>query len=51
MHGELVEEVLGRSSSPEQAREALERARVPDMHKTALHERSAFDPDNPFDLD
>jgi hypothetical protein len=51
VHGDLVEEVLGRSSSPEQARASLERARIPDMHKTALHERSVFDPDNPFDLE
>lgn len=51
VHSDLVDEVIGSSSSVEQARQALEKARVPDMHKTALHERSQFDPDNPFDLE
>lgn len=47
---DVVEEALAKSGSPEQARELLERSRVPDMHKVALHEPSSFDPDNPFDL-
>jgi len=51
VHGELVEEVLGGSSSPEEAIEKLQGARVPDMKQAALHEPSSFDPANPFDLD
>lgn len=47
---EIVSEVMSSSDDAGQARERLESLRQPDMHRTALHERSAFDPDNPFDL-
>jgi hypothetical protein len=47
---DLVETVLAGSRNREEAIEKLQDARVPDMHKTALHEPSSFDPSNPFDL-
>jgi hypothetical protein len=47
----LVEEVISSSSSAEEAVARLGSARVPDMKKSALHEPSSFDPDNPFDLE
>lgn len=46
-----AEEIIGSSRSAEEATEKLKQARVPDMKKSALHEPSAFDPSNPFDLD
>ena len=51
IHDGLVDEIIGSSSNPDQARTRLENARVPDMSRAALHEPSAFDPGNPFDLD
>jgi DNA helicase HerA-like ATPase len=48
---DLVESVLAGSASRDEAIGKLSDARVPDMHKTALHEPSSFDPVNPFDLD
>lgn len=47
---ETVESLLSQAATPEEAREKLEKVRRPDMHKTALHAPSSFDPDNPFDL-
>lgn len=51
LHPELVEQIIGSSGSPQEARDRLEDSRIPDMSKTALHERSSFDSENPFDLD
>jgi len=48
---EVVEQVLASSDDAASARQRLEEIRQPDMHRTALHERSAFDPENPFDLE
>lgn len=49
--GDVVEEILAGSSDADDARRRLEASRVPDMRKVALHEPSAFDPENPFDLE
>lgn len=50
IHPELAENLISGASSTEEARSALEAARIPDMHKTALHEPNSFDQENPFDL-
>ena len=51
VHPDLAEHLISGASSPEEALAKLNGARVPDMHKTALHEPNSFDPDNPFELD
>lgn len=47
---DIVEGILGGSSTPEEALDKMAKARIPDMSKTAIHEPSSFDPDNPFDI-
>lgn len=47
---EVVAQVMASHDDADAARAELERIREPDMRRTALHERSAFDPENPFDL-
>lgn len=49
--GEVVAQVMSSHDDAESARAELERIRQPDMHRSALHVRSAFDPENPFDLE
>jgi uncharacterized protein len=51
MHDEVVADALASSGSVDEAAAKLARARVPDMRKSALHERTRFDPENPFDLE
>lgn len=45
-----VAAALARHGNHEDALAELTRRRVPDMRRTALHEPSRFDPDNPFAL-
>lgn len=47
---DIAENIIAGSSSKEEALDKLNKARVPDMSKVALHEPSAFDPENPFDI-
>jgi len=51
MSPEMLEEIIGGAASTDEALDKLAKARIPDMTKSALHEKSGFDPDNPFDLD
>lgn len=51
LSSEVVAQVMSSHDDAESARSELERIREPDMHRSTLHERSAFDPGNPFDLD
>lgn len=48
---EVVGEVMSSHDDAGSALAELQRMREPDMHRTALHARSAFDPENPFDLE
>lgn len=48
---EHVESVVNAASTAEEARVALERARIPDMRKVVVHEPSTADPTDPFALD
>lgn len=50
IHPDQVAVIVSAADDPDVARAALEKARIPDMKKNALHEANAFDPDNPFDL-
>jgi hypothetical protein len=42
--------IIAEADNPELAIEKLQGARIPDMHKVVLHERSTVDVDNPFDI-
>ena len=50
INADLVEQIMSTSSDPQAAIERLSAAREPDMHRTALHAASTFDPENPFDM-
>lgn len=50
IRSDIAETIISSSSSREEALEKLAKSRVPDMSKVALHEESAFDPENPFDF-
>lgn len=45
---EVAEQIVASADDAEEATRRLAAARVPDMAKTALHEPSTFDPDDPF---
>jgi uncharacterized protein with von Willebrand factor type A (vWA) domain len=47
---DIAEDLISASGSAEEARAALEAARIPDMKNTALHAPYEFDPENPFDV-
>lgn len=47
---DIAEDLINGASSADDARAALEAARVPDMKNTALHAPYDFDPENPFDM-
>jgi hypothetical protein len=51
LSSEMVSDILAKSSTQEEAVASLSKLREPDMHKTALHEPTGFDKENPFDLD
>jgi hypothetical protein len=47
---DAVDRIIAENDNPEAAVEALKKNRRPDMSKTALHEKSRFDVEDPFDL-
>lgn len=51
LSSELVSDILANSSTKEEAVSKLGKAREPDMKKTALHEPTGFDKENPFDIE
>ena len=48
---DLAKEIIASSASQKEAVEELSKVREPDLKKSAVHEPTVFDPDNPFDLD
>jgi hypothetical protein len=51
IHPDLADELVNSSVSASEAIDKLASARIPDMHRSALHEPNSFDPGNPFELD
>jgi hypothetical protein len=48
---EIVDSIISSAGSQQEALEKLQKARIPDMKKVALHEPSTYDPENPYDFD